>query len=74
MLVIGTGLGVVGAYHVTNVGPADRTLTIAADALPLPQCTGIAHAHVPALVEHTVDHLLKADRALAVRTLLTDGQ
>lgn len=56
-------LRLVRANHVPNDGPAQRTMA-AADAAPLLDGALVAHAHVAAHVQHRIDWVLVANRAL----------
>lgn len=56
----------VRAYDVPDHGPAQRALS-AALAAPLLQGALVAHAHVSAHIQHSVDRVLVADSALCAR-------
>lgn len=56
----------VGADHVPDDRPAERALASTL-APPLLQGAFVAHAHVSAHVEHSVDRVLVADGALGPR-------
>lgn len=53
----------VGAYYIAYDCSAERTLT-AANAAPLLDGAIVAHAHMPAHVEHRINGILIADGAL----------